>query len=243
MSTATRASAAQRESEALREKIRRHEHLYYVLDQPEISDAEFDALMNQLKTLEKQHPELITPDSPTQRVGGRPREGFVKLPHSAPMLSLDNAYNFDELRAWDRRVHDLAGVPDLEFVCELKLDGLSMAVRYEGSRLAQGITRGDGSVGEEVTANLKTIPSLPLSITPESLKKAKLPAGFEVRGEVLMPTKSFERMNEERQRQGLSKFANPRNAAAGAVRVLDPNITAQRRLDFYAYFLLVNGRY
>jgi DNA ligase (NAD+) len=243
MSTASRASAAQRENEALREKIRRHEHLYYVLDQPEISDAEFDALMNQLKTLEKQHPELITPDSPTQRVGGTPREGFVKLPHSAPMLSLDNAYNFDELRAWDRRVHDLAGVQDLEFVCELKLDGLSMAVRYEGSRLAQGITRGDGSVGEEVTANLKTIPSLPLSIMPESLKTARLPAGFEVRGEVLMPTKSFERMNEERQRQGLSKFANPRNAAAGAVRVLDPNITAQRRLDFYAYFLLVSGRY
>jgi len=243
MSSATRASAAQREIEALRETIRHHEHLYHVLDHPEISDAEFDVLMNQLKALEKQHPELITPDSPTQRVGGTPREGFVKLPHSAPMLSLDNAYNFDELRAWDRRVHDLAGVPDLEFVCELKLDGLSMAVRYEGSRLAQGITRGDGSVGEEVTANLKTIPSLPLSIMPESLKKSRLPAGFEVRGEVLMPTKSFERMNEERQRQGLSKFANPRNAAAGAVRVLDPNITAQRRLDFYAYFLLVNGRY
>lgn len=242
MPMATRSSGAQK-IEALRERIRRHEHLYYVLDQPEISDAEFDALMNELKALEKQHPELITPDSPTQRVGGTPREGFVKVPHSAPMLSLDNAYNFDELRAWDKRVRELGGVEEMQYVCELKLDGLSMAVRYESGQLKIGITRGDGSVGEEVTANLKTIPSLPLSVSAAQIKKAKLPADFEVRGEVLMPARSFQLMNEERERQGLTKFANPRNAAAGAVRVLDPNITAQRRLDFYAYFLLVNGRY
>jgi DNA ligase (NAD+) len=235
--------SVQREVAALRENIRYHEHLYYVLDQPEISDAAFDALMNQLKNVEKEHPELVTPDSPTQRVGGTPREGFVKLPHSAPMLSLDNAYNFDELRAWDKRVRELAGTEKLDYVCELKLDGLSMAVRYAAGQLKTGITRGDGSVGEEVTANLKTIASLPLSIAAAQLRKAKLPADFEVRGEVLMPTHSFERMNQERERQGLARFANPRNAAAGAVRVLDPSITAQRRLDFYAYFLLVNGRY
>lgn len=243
MSPAAKQTAAQREIDKLRDEIRRHEHLYYVLDRPEISDAEFDALMNELKSLEKQHPELVTPDSPTQRVGGAPREGFVKAPHSAPMLSLDNVYNLDELRTWDKRVRELAGISEVRYVCELKLDGLSMAVRYAGGQLAQGITRGDGSVGEEVTANLRTIPSLPLSISAAALKEAGLPADFEVRGEVLMPTKSFERMNDERERQGLSKFANPRNAAAGAVRVLDPNITAQRRLDFYAYFLLVNGRY
>src|SRR5437764_5032131 len=187
MPTASRSSTVQREINALRDQIRRHEHLYYVLDQPEISDAEFDELMNQLKTLEKQHPELVTPDSPTQRVGGTPREGFVKLPHSAPMLSLDNAYNFDELRAWDKRVRELAGTEKVEYVCELKLDGLSMAVRYAAGQLKTGITRGDGSVGEEVTANLKTIASLPLSIAAAQLRKAKLPAGFEVRGEVLMP--------------------------------------------------------
>ncbi|HZU23325.1 MAG TPA: NAD-dependent DNA ligase LigA [Terriglobales bacterium] len=242
MPTASKPGAA-REIEALRQKIRHHEHLYYVLDQPAISDAEFDALMNELKALEKRHPELVTPDSPTQRVGGAPREGFVKVAHSAPMLSLDNAYNFDELRAWNQRVRELAGTERVDYVCELKLDGLSMAVRYSGGQLAQGATRGDGSVGEEVTPNLKTIPSLPLSIQPAQLKRAKLPADFEVRGEVLMPTKSFQRMNEERERQGLAKFANPRNAAAGAVRVLDPAITAQRRLDFYAYFLLAGGRY
>ncbi|MBV8207672.1 MAG: NAD-dependent DNA ligase LigA [Acidobacteria bacterium] len=243
MPTAIRAGAVQRELEALREQIRRHERLYYVLDQPEISDAEFDALMNRLKGLEKQHPDLITPDSPTQRVGGAPREGFVKVAHSAPMLSLDNAYSYEELRAWDRRVRELAGADQIEYVCELKLDGLSMAVRYAGRHLQLGVTRGDGSVGEEVTANLRTIPSLPLSIPAAQLNSAKLPHDFEVRGEVLMPTRSFERMNEERDRQGLPRFANPRNAAAGAVRVLDPNITAQRRLDFYAYFVLVRGNY
>jgi len=240
------AQDVQRRIEALREKIRHHEHLYYVLDQPEISDAEFDRLMQQLKQLEAERPELVTADSPTQRVGGKPREGFVKVPHSSPMLSLDNAYNEQELRDWERRVRDLSGRRDIEYVCELKLDGLSMALRYAGdhggSKLVLGITRGDGSVGEDVTPNVKTIRSVPLSIPAATLKKARLPQEFEVRGEVVMPLKAFERMNEERERQGLAKFANPRNAGAGAVRALDPNITAERRLDFYSYFLLVDGR-
>ncbi len=246
MATATR--DVQRRIDALRDKIRYHEHRYYVLDDPELSDVEFDQLMLQLKALEAEHPDLVTPDSPTQRVGGKPREGFIKVQHSRPMLSLDNAYNEQELRDWARRVHELSGREQVDFVCELKLDGLSMALHYaangrDGSKLAQGISRGDGTVGEDVTANVKTIRSLPLSIPAATLKKAALPQDFEARGEIVMPTKSFERMNEERERQNLSKFANPRNAAAGAVRVLDPNITAQRRLDFYSYFLLVNGRY
>jgi DNA ligase (NAD+) len=244
---ATASASLKREIENLREQIRKHEYLYYVLDQPSISDAEFDLLMNRLKRLEAEHPELLTSDSPTQRVGGQPREGFVKVQHSSPMLSLDNAYNEDELRAWDRRVHELSGAERIDYVCELKMDGLSMAIHYgPGKRgtteLQLGITRGDGSVGEDVTANVKTIPSLPLSIPASTLKKAGLPPSFEARGEVIMSTRSFERMNEERERQSLPKFANPRNAAAGAVRALDPNVTAQRRLDFYAYFLLVNGR-
>jgi DNA ligase (NAD+) len=247
MPTATQ--DVQHKIEKLRDQIRHHEYLYYVLDQPEISDTEFDRLMQQLKQLEKEHPDLVTPDSPTQRVGGKPREGFVKVPHSSPMLSLDNAYNEQELREWDRRVRDLSGRADVEYVCELKLDGLSMALRYASdqydrgkSKLVLALTRGDGSIGEDVTVNVKTIRSVPLSMSAAALKKAGLPPDFEARGEVVMPIKAFERMNEERERQGLAKFANPRNAGAGAVRVLDPNITAQRRLDFYSYFLLTEGR-
>ncbi len=233
----------ERKIEALREKIRRHEHLYYVLDAPEISDMDFDRFMQELKKLEAAHPELITPDSPTQRVGGKPREGFVKVAHSRPMLSLDNAFGEDELRAWDRRVHELAGKERIEYVCELKLDGMSMALIYQNGKLARGITRGDGSLGEDVTSNVRTMRSVPLSISAAALKKAGIPAGFEVRGEVVMPLAAFERMNEDRESQGLAKFANPRNAAAGTIRVLEPNIVAQRRLDFYAYFLLVDGKY
>ena len=231
-----------REVEALRDKIRYHEHRYYVLDDPEISDAEFDLLLNDLKRLEAAHPELVTPDSPTQRVGGKPREGFVKVAHSSPMLSLDNAYNEQELRDWERRVHELSGVKDVEYVCELKLDGLSMALRYADGRLDRGVTRGDGSVGEEVTANIRTVRSVPLVIPPEAAAKTGLTNSFEVRGEIIMPLRAFERMNEDRERANQPRFANPRNAAAGAVRVLEPNITAQRRLDFYAYSLFVNGR-
>src|SRR5581483_7666446 len=228
----------QDELESLRDSIRHHEYRYYVLDDPEISDAEFDRLMNELKKLEAAHPELITPDSPTQRVGGKPREGFVKVAHSVPMLSLDNAYNEEELRDWERRVHELTGQKDVEYVAELKLDGLSMALHYTDGKYERALTRGDGSIGEDVTPNVRTIRSVPLVAE----KKAKLPENFEVRGEVLMPLAAFARMNEERERQDLSKFANPRNAAAGAVRVLDPDVTASRRLDFFSYFLLVDGR-
>jgi DNA ligase (NAD+) len=236
-----RTKDAAKQVEDLREKLRYHEHRYYVLDDPEISDAEYDEMMNQLKALEAAHPELLTGDSPTQRVGGKPREGFVKVAHSAAMLSLDNAYNEQELRDWVRRVEELSGKAEIEYECELKLDGLSMALRYQDSRFVLAVTRGDGSIGEDVTLNLRTVRSVPLSITAAALKKTHLPGDFEVRGEVIFPAASFLRMNEEREKQGLSKFANPRNAAAGAVRVLEPNITAQRRLDFYAYFLLVDG--
>jgi DNA ligase (NAD+) len=228
--------------EALREKIRRHEHLYYVLDDPEISDAEFDKLMQQLKDLESQHPSLVTPDSPTQRVGGKPREGFVKVPHSSPMLSLDNTYNEEELRDWERRVHELTGRNDVDYVCELKLDGMSLALVYEDGKLVRGVTRGDGSVGEDVTLNVRTVRSVPLSIPKERLKKAGIPADFEVRGELLMPTASFKKINEERERNGLPTFANPRNFTAGTVRQLDSNVTAKRRLDYFPYILLQNGR-
>lgn len=238
----TPAKDARQRSEKLREQIRRHEHLYYVLDAPEISDAEYDRRMQELKALEAAHPGLVTPDSPTQRVGGKPREGFVKVEHSRPMLSLDNAYHEDELRDWERRVHELSGRKDVGYVCELKLDGMSLALTYADGQLARGVTRGDGYVGEDVTTNVRTMRSVPLSLAKDALKKAGLPPDFEVRGEVVMPLQAFERMNEERERQGLAKFANPRNAAAGTIRVLEPNIVAQRRLDLYAYFVLHNGR-
>ena len=228
--------------ESLREKIRHHEYLYYVLDHPEISDAEFDQLMQQLKNLEAEHPGLVTPDSPTQRVGGKPREGFVKVPHSSPMLSLDNTYNEEELRAWERRVHELSGRTEVDYVCELKLDGMSLALIYEDGKLVRGITRGDGSIGEDVTLNVRTVRSVPLSIPKDKLKRAGIPADFEVRGELLMPTASFKKINEERERDGLPTFANPRNFTAGTVRQLDSNITAERRLDYFPYILLQNGR-
>jgi DNA ligase (NAD+) len=239
----TRPKDIERTLEDLREEIRRHEHLYYVMDAPEISDADFDRLMQELKQLEAVHPELITPDSPTQRVGGKPREGFIKVQHSRPMLSLDNALDEQELRNWDRRVRELAGTDRIEYVGELKMDGMSLALSYRGGRLQRGVTRGDGSVGEDVTSNVRTMRSVPLLVSLAVLKKAGIPPDFEVRGEVVMPISAFERMNEERERQNLSKFANPRNAAAGTIRVLEPNIVAERRLDFYAYFLLANGRY
>jgi DNA ligase (NAD+) len=228
--------------EALREKIRHHEYRYFVLDDPEISDAKFDQLTHELKEREAKHPELITPDSPTQRVGGKPREGFGKAPHSSPMLSLDNTYSEDELRNWERRVHELSGQEDIDYVCELKLDGMSLALRYEAGKLVRGITRGDGTTGEDVTLNVRTVRSIPLSIPKEKLKKAGIPENFEVRGEMLMPLAAFRRMNEEREKKGLSQFANPRNATAGTVRQLEPSITAERRLDYFGYMLLENGR-
>ena len=228
--------------ESLREKIRHHEYLYYVLDQPSISDQEFDQLMQQLKDLEAANPSLITPDSPTQRVGGKPREGFVKVRHSSPMLSLDNTYNEEELRGWERRVHELSGRKDVDYVCELKLDGMSLALTYENGRLAHGVTRGDGTTGEDVTLNVRTVRSVPLSIDLDRLKKAGIPPNFEARGELLMPTAAFKKLNEERERNGLPTFANPRNFTAGTVRQLDANVTAERRLDFFPYILLTNGR-
>ncbi len=228
--------------EALREKIRHHEYRYYVLDDPEISDADFDKLMNELKRLEAEDPKLITPDSPTQRVGGKPREGFVKAKHSSPMLSLDNAYSEEELRDWERRGHELSGRTDLEYMCELKLDGMSLALVYNDGQLERGITRGDGSVGEDVTLNVRTVRSIPLSISKDKLKKAGIPADFETRGEMLMPLAAFRKLNEERERQGLATFANPRNFTAGTVRQLEPSITAQRRMDYFAYFLLKDGQ-
>jgi DNA ligase (NAD+) len=225
---------AQAKIEKLRSEIQHHEHLYYVLDQPEISDAEYDRLMRELLDLEQQHPEFTSPDSPTQRVGGKPREGFIKVPHSSPMLSLDNALNEAELRAFDARVRDLLGGEDYHYVAELKLDGLSLSLRYEDGLLARAVTRGDGSVGEDVTENARTIRSIPLRV-----KNA--PPSFEVRGEVVMNRHGFERLNDEREQQGLSKFANPRNAAAGSLRMLDTGVTASRPLDFYAYFFLIDG--
>ncbi|HSB14088.1 MAG TPA: NAD-dependent DNA ligase LigA [Bryobacteraceae bacterium] len=224
------------EVEKLRRELRRHEHLYYVLDRPEITDAEYDALIRRLMELEVRHPELVTPDSPTQRVGGKPREGFVTVAHSASMLSLDNALNEGELRDFDRRVASLLGGEPYSYVVELKLDGLSMAVHYKDGRLSQAITRGDGAHGEDVTENARTIRSLPLKVE-DSL------ARFEARGEVILNRRAFERLNQERESAGLPRFANPRNAAAGSIRVLEPTITASRRLDYYAYFLLVDGAF
>jgi DNA ligase (NAD+) len=228
-----------RKLDALREKIRHHEHLYFVLDAPTISDPEFDDLMRELRRLEAAHPDLVTPDSPTQRIGGKPKEGFPKLAHSRPMLSLDNVMSEEELRAWDARVHQLAGEgAKVSYVCEYKMDGISMALHYRDGRLARGLTRGDGTIGEDVTTNVRTIRSIPLSVSPAQLHKAGIPPTFEVRGEVVMPLAAFARANDERVAQGLEPAANPRNYAAGTIRTLEPNIVAQRRLDFYAYFLL-----
>jgi DNA ligase (NAD+) len=232
---------AKQEIEALRDKLRHHEYLYHVLDQPEISDAAYDRLMNRLKELEAEHPELITPDSPTVRVGATPREGFQTVQHARPMLSLDNAFSYDGLRDFDRRVRQGSGREKIEYIAEHKFDGLSISLQYVNGGLARGVTRGDGRTGEDVTPNVKTIRSIPLRVDLAALKKLKLPASFEVRGEVLMTRKAFEAMNKQQEESGGKIFVNPRNAAAGSVRVLDPSITARRRLEFFAYYLLVNG--
>jgi DNA ligase (NAD+) len=235
-------AAVKKEIEELREKLRYHEYRYYVLDDPEISDAAYDRLMNQLKELETAYPELVTPDSPTVRVGGAPREGFSTVRHARPMLSLDNAFSYDALRDWDRRVREGSGHEKIEYIAEHKFDGLSISLQYEDGVLVRGATRGDGRTGEEVTPNVKTIRSIPLRVDAGLLKKIKLPANFEVRGEVVMTRKSFEMLNQQQERSGGKIFMNPRSAAAGAVRVLDPAITASRRLDFFAYYLLVDGK-
>ena len=226
---------------SLRDSLRHHERLYYVEDSPEISDAEFDGLMRALQDLETRFPSLAQPDSPTQRVGGAPREGVEKASHSSALLSLDNAFNDQELRDFDRRARELLGVESIRYVGELKFDGVSLAVRYSGGHLAIALTRGDGQLGEVVTPNARTIRSLPLSIPESPLRDAGLGPDFEVRGEVVMPRLAFDQLNSQRLRDGESLFANPRNAAAGSLRMLDASVTARRRLDFFGYMLLRDG--
>jgi DNA ligase (NAD+) len=240
--SAGKSGAAAEEIQRLREKIRHHEYLYHVEDAPEISDASFDKLLNRLKLLEQENPKLVTPDSPTQRVGGAAREGFQTVAHLTPMGSLDNAFSFEELANFDRRVRDLTGREKIEYVTEHKFDGLSMSLVYENGALVRAVTRGDGTTGEDVTPNVRTIRAVPLWVDEKHLKKAGLPGSFEVRGEAIMTRKAFDAMNEQQDAIGAKRYANPRNAAAGSVRVLDPNITKSRNLDFFAYYLLVNGR-
>ena len=280
---AVRARAAR-----LRDELQRHEHLYYVRDRPEITDAEFDARLRELQRLEERHPQLVTPDSPTQRVGGAPREGVDTAPHSSAMLSLDNALDDAALADFDRRARELAGVDVLDYVGELKLDGVSMAVRFgpaggaaagdgdggvptrieadgfgpppgaaagDGARRSGGpevpgaasglllaLTRGDGGEGEVITPNARTLRSLPLSVPASALAAHGVPAEFEVRGEVVMPTEAFAVLNARQGAEGKHPFANPRNAAAGSLRMLDAAVTAARRLDFYPYLLLAAGQ-
>jgi DNA ligase (NAD+) len=230
----------------LRREVLEHDHRYYTLSEPVISDAEYDALMRRLRELESERPDLITPDSPTQRVSGQVAEGFEEYFHKRPMLSLDNSYSIDDLRAWAKRCEKLAEGRAFDYVAELKIDGLSMSLIYEEGRLARAVTRGDGSRGEVVTGNAKTIRSIPLRIKEEAEKKKSpmldsLMKEVEVRGEVYLPNDVFERINRERAESELSLFANPRNAASGAMRQLDPKIVADRRLDIFCYSLLFDG--
>ena len=223
----------------LRDEIRRHEDLYYLEDNPEISDEEYDVLIEKLRKLEQQHPALITTDSPTQRVGGRPAEGFPEFVHRRPMLSLDNSYNIDELRAFDARCRKLAGERRIEYVAELKIDGLSLSIHYDNGVFVRGVTRGDGTRGEDVTSNVRTIRSIPLKLRDDAKRVA---AEIEVRGEAYLSRKVFEKINREREDEGEARFANPRNAAAGTLRQLDPSITARRRLGMFAYDVLAGER-
>jgi DNA ligase (NAD+) len=213
----------------LREEIRGHEHRYYVLDEPSISDYEFDQLMRELKQLEAENPQLVTPDSPTQRVGGDPAKEFTTYRFSRPMLSLENAYSEEELRDWHRRVTQLAGTETVDYVAELKIDGLSVALIYEDGLLVKGVTRGDGTTGEVVTGNVKTIRSIPLRLSDK--------VSVEIRGEIYLSLKAFRQLNNEREQAGESRFANPRNAAAGSLRQLDPGIAARRPLAYYGYWV------
>ncbi|HEX8176897.1 MAG TPA: NAD-dependent DNA ligase LigA [Pyrinomonadaceae bacterium] len=231
--------AVEREIESLREELRRHEELYYVHESPEISDAEYDALFNRLIELETEHPGLTTPDSPTQRVGGRPAEGFEEYVHRRPMLSLDNSYNIEDLRAFDERCRKLADGRTFEYVAELKIDGLSVAVHYENGLLVRGVTRGDGRRGEDVTQNVRTIRSVPLKI---KATRERLEQEVEIRGEAYLPRAVFERINLERDEEGQPRFANPRNAASGTIRQLDPKIVAARRLEIFPYDVLAGER-
>jgi len=223
----------------LRDEIHHHDELYYQQESPEISDREYDALMQQLRELEAQHPELITPDSPTQRVAGRPAEGFPESIHRVPMLSLDNSYNIDELRAFDDRCRKLAGGESPEYVAELKIDGLSLSVHYEDGVFVRGVTRGDGLRGEDVSSNVRTIRSIPLRLRKGTEQVAH---EIEVRGEAYLGRRIFERINHEREEEGEARFANPRNAASGTIRQLDPSITARRRLQMFAYDVIAGQK-
>jgi len=231
----TRTELAER-IEQLRDEVRRHDYFYYVHNQPQISDRRYDKLFAELKALEQAHTELITADSPTQRVSGQPLEGFVTVRHAVPMLSIDNTYNADELRAFDERVYKSLGDKDYDYVVELKIDGLAISLRYEGGRLVSAATRGDGEVGDDVTTNVRTIKAIPLVLLGDgSSLRDKIPDVLEVRGEVYMPNKAFAQLNKIRQETGEPAFANPRNAAAGSLKLLDARITAQRNLSFFAY--------
>ncbi len=238
----SKSSEVVKEIQHLREEIRHHDYLYHVADDPEISDAAYDRLMKRLKQLEAENPKLVTSDSPTQRLGGAPREGFQTVQHRTPMVSLDNAFSMEDLANFDRRMRQATGREKIEYTTEHKFDGLSMSLLYEKGSLVRGVTRGDGRTGEDVTANVRTIRTIPLTLDPARLKKTALPGSFEVRGEGIMTRKAFERLNEQQDVIGGKRYANARNAAAGSVRVLDPNITSSRRLDFFAYYLLVDGR-
>jgi DNA ligase (NAD+) len=236
----TKVDPAERIQE-LRHAIRHHEERYYVHSAPEISDEEFDKLLHELEQLEAERPDLVTDDSPTQRVAGRPIQGFATVEHFMPMLSLDNAYNEEELRAFDDRVRRGIGRgpgdEPVGYVAELKIDGLSIALTYEEGRLIRGATRGDGSRGEDVTANVRTIRAIPLKLRDG-------PTGrIEVRGELYLPRASFERMNREREAAGEPGFANPRNAAAGTMRNLDPALVARRGLSAFSYHLVTRRRW
>ncbi len=239
--TASTPDDARQRAASLRGEIRRHEQLYHVLDRPQITDAEFDALLSELRRIETAHPALVTPDSPTQRVGAAPREGVERAAHSSVVLSLDNALDDAELQDFDRRARELAEAAELDYVGELKLDGVSLAVRFAGGGLALALTRGDGVQGEVVTPNARTLRTVPLSIPRAELNAAGVPDDFEVRGEVVMPKRAFARLNERQLAEGGRTFANPRNAAAGSLRMLDASVTAARRLDFYPYLLLADG--
>lgn len=220
----------EKEAEELRKQINRHNYLYYVLDSPEISDAEYDELVRKLIEIEKEYPGLVTPDSPTQRVGAHPAEGFQPVKHYTKMLSLDNAFNIDELSAFDDRVKRGLGVDEVEYVCELKLDGVAVSIVYENGIYKWGATRGDGETGEDITSNIKTIKSLPLR-----LRENRYPQTFEVKGEAFLLKEQFKQINLDREEEGLPLFANPRNAASGSLRQLDPKITASRSIDIYLF--------
>ncbi|OHB57792.1 MAG: DNA ligase (NAD(+)) LigA [Planctomycetes bacterium RBG_13_44_8b] len=236
--------------EQLRHEIRRHDYLYYVQNQPKVSDQQYDELFAELKVIEQKYPELITPDSPTQRVSERPLQGFVTVRHAVPMLSIDNTYNAEELRAFDERIYKSLGDRDYDYVVELKIDGLAISLRYEEGRLVTAATRGDGEVGDDVTSNVRTIKAIPLVLLSEDRRQEtedkrlgvrplssvlRPPDILEVRGEVFMPTKSFIQLNKQRAEAGEPLFANPRNAAAGSLKLLDARTTAQRNLSFFAY--------